>query len=913
MVILKVSDPDLNNLLRKTFPKFVLSNACAIFALVLTFASLCAAQTVSVPKTSEAVTRATLANGLRVVIIPNNLAPVVTVEENYLVGGDETPSGFPGIAHAQEHMAFRGCSELSADQIAAIFAQLGGDNNADTQQNITQYFETVPSQDLGIALRADADCMRNIADTQDQWALERGAIEQEVSRDLSSPTYKFLVQLDKDIFAGTPYEHDPLGTRPSFEATTGAMLKSFQEKWYAPNNAILVITGQVDPEKALATIKQLYGDIPKKSLPPRSEVHLQPVKTEHINLPSDYPYIISIIAFRVPGSDSPDYAASRILSDVLASQRADIYGLVPAGKALDAGFELGETYPKAGAAFAYAVVPTTANPSTIEQSLGSVLDHYAKNGVPADLVDAAIRSEVASFEFERNSIPGLASLWSQALAGEGRNSPEEDVEAIQHVTVQDVDRLAKQLLITQNEVTGTLVPKPSGQPVASKGFGGSEKVTPTPTKPVPLPSWAQVLTQSVQVPKWDLHPVETILPNGIDLIVESEHLTPTITVAGEIRHNADVETPQGKEGVSDVLDGLFSYGTKTLDRLAFQKALDDIAANESGGESFSLQVLKQYFDRGLQLLAENELQPALPEEAFKVVQQQTAETVAGLLQSPDYHVDRALLTGLFPPGDPELREPTPQKVSSLTLADVENYYGKSFRPDLTKIVIIGDISPEEAKNEVVRWFGNWKVEGPKPDVDLPAVSRNKSSASEVPDPTRVQDAVTLSEELPMNRFDPDYYPLQLGNHILGGGFYATRLYRDLRERTGYVYNVSESLNADRTRTRLTVSYGCDSVNVSKARTLVVQDLTAMQTTPPSEGEMQQAVAMLLREIPLAESSESAIADGLLARAVVGLPLDEPIRAAERYKSLSAEQVRAAFAKWIRPTDFVQVVEGPTPK
>lgn len=87
----------------------------------------------------------------------------------------------------------------------------------------------------------------------------------------------------------------------------------------------------------------------------------------------------------------------------------------------------------------------------------------------------------------------------------------------------------------------------------------------------------------------------------------------------------------------------------------------------------------------------------------------------------------------------------------------------------------------------------------------------------------------------------------------------------------------------------------------------------MQTTPPSEGEMQQAVAMLLREIPLAESSESAIADGLLARAVVGLPLDEPIRAAERYKSLSAEQVRAAFAKWIRPTDFVQVVEGPTPK
>src|SRR5689334_10323774 len=102
------------------------------------------------------ITRATLNNGLRVVIIRNPLAPVVTVEENYLAGGNETPSGFPGMAHAQEHMAFRGCEGISADQTAAIYAQLGGLNNADTQQNVTQYFTTVPAADLDIALRIDA-------------------------------------------------------------------------------------------------------------------------------------------------------------------------------------------------------------------------------------------------------------------------------------------------------------------------------------------------------------------------------------------------------------------------------------------------------------------------------------------------------------------------------------------------------------------------------------------------------------------------------------------------------------------------------------------------------------------------------------------------------------------------------------
>jgi len=101
----------------------------------------------------DSVVRATLENGLRVVIVRDPLAPVVTVEENYLAGGNETPSGFPGMAHAQEHMAFRGCAGLSADQIAAIYAQLGGSQNADTQQTITQYFVTVPAQDLEVALR----------------------------------------------------------------------------------------------------------------------------------------------------------------------------------------------------------------------------------------------------------------------------------------------------------------------------------------------------------------------------------------------------------------------------------------------------------------------------------------------------------------------------------------------------------------------------------------------------------------------------------------------------------------------------------------------------------------------------------------------------------------------------------------
>ena len=123
----------------------------------------------------------------------------------------------------------------------------------------------------------------------------------------------------------------------------------------------------------------------------------------------------------------------------------------------------------------------------------------------------------------------------------------------------------------------------------------------------------------------------------------------------------------------------------------------------------------------------------------------------------------------------------------------------------------------------------------------------------MPDSARIQDAVELAEELPMNRFNPDYYPLEVGNHVLGGGFYATRLYRDLRENTGYVYYVSNELQARRTRSRFIVRYECDSANVSKAHALVVRDLRQMQVTDVSPAELRQAKALLLRQIPLAEA------------------------------------------------------------
>jgi zinc protease len=881
--------------------------AVSLFAAVLLFAQGKPADQ------SGDVTRATLDNGMRVVILRNPLAPVVTVEQNYLVGGNETPQGFPGMAHAQEHMAFRGCSELTGDQISAIFAQLGGFGNADTQQNITQYYTTLPAGDLDIALRVDAACMQDIQDSQAEWAQEKGAIEQEVARDLSNPTYKFITRANEDMFSGTPYSHDPLGTKDSFDATTGEMLRNFYKAWYAPNNAILVIAGDVEPNAVLAKVKEYYGKIERKTLPARPEVNLSPVKSESFTLDSNLPYLLAFIAYRMPGTDSPDFAAVHILSDVLASQRGNLYELVPQGKALETEFGLAEAYAKASMVYSVAVLPAAADAAPVIQDMRKILADYAANGVPADLVEAAKRREIAAAEFRRDSIPGLAEAWSDALAAEGRNSPDDNVEAMKRVTVEDVNRLAKTYLVDQGSITAQLKPSPSGEPVASNGFGGGEQLTSSPTKAVELPAWASSRLLALELPPPQPASTDVTLPNGLRLIVRNVKITPTVTVVGNVRHDPQMEAPSGRDGVDRVLENLFSYGTKNLDRLAFQKALDDIAADESAGFEFSLQVLKQDFPRGVQLLADNELNPALPNEAFNVLKPQTAQFVAGQLRSPGYRAGHALNTALLPPKDPVLRQTTPETVSALTIDDIRQYYAKTIRPDLTTIVVIGDITPEEARTAIEKSFGGWKADSPKPEVDLPRVPPNKPAAQNVPDPTQLQDSVNLSETIPITRFDPDYYPLQLGNHVLGGGFYATRLYHDLRQVTGYVYNVEVVVNAMKTRTIYTVAYGCDPQNVSKARQLIQRDLVAMQKENVSPAELQQAKALLLRQLPLAESSEDGVANALVRRAQIGLPLNEPERAAKRFYDLTADDVRAAFAKWIRPDDFVQIVRGPAPQ
>lgn len=422
--------------------------------------------------------------------------------------------------------------------------------------------------------------------------------------------------------------------------------------------------------------------------------------------------------------------------------------------------------------------------------------------------------------------------------------------------------------------------------------------------------WAKKITAAPELPVLHENPADRTLPNGLRVIVQTENVSRTVQVFGQVRNDPFLQEPVGQEGVSRVMDALFSYGTRSFDRISFQQALDEIAADVTVGARFALKVPADRFDRGMELLADNLLHPAFPADAFNVVRRQAASAITGEQASPAYRTQCELKKALYGKDDPSTREPSPSTISGLSPDDVRAYHRQTFRPDLTTIVVIGKVTPDQALAIVQSRFGGWRASGPKPRTDPKPAPQNKPAAIRVSDESRVQDEVKLAQVLGLTRKHPDYYPLEMGNSVLSGAFYATRLYRDLREKTGLVYSVDSLMQVGKTRALFEIAYASDPENVSKARARIDGNLRDLQTAPISGEELRQARALLVRRVPLSHAGMENIALNLLKLAHDDLPLDEPRTAAKRYLELSAGDIQAAFRKWIRPGDFVQVTVGP---
>jgi zinc protease len=271
----------------------------------------------------------------------------------------------------------------------------------------------------------------------------------------------------------------------------------------------------------------------------------------------------------------------------------------------------------------------------------------------------------------------------------------------------------------------------------------------------------------------------------------------------------------------------------------------------------------------------------------------------------------ALNKALFPADDPAQRFATPASVASLALNDVKAYYDSAYRPDMTTIVVIGDVDPQAASDVIRKYFGGWKADGPKPAVDFPAVPNNPAASVVVPDKERIQSEVQLVQALSLTRTDPDYPTVAVANESFGATG-SSILFHDVRDVHGLVYDVHTEGNFGKNRSTFAIHFESDPGKIEQAQSLIMADLNALSTTGLQADELARGKASLISEVPMRVSSFSGIANQLIDFVESGLPLDQATIDARNEIAVTNDQIVAAVHKWLRANDFVRVILGPAP-
>jgi len=860
-----------------------------------------------------AVQARTLSNGLKVVVIEDHAAPVAQVHMWYRFGAlDETP-GKTGLAHALEHMMFRGTKDLSSAGIDDMTARLGAEVNAETENEMTHYYFVVPSDRVETIVHLEADRMRNLKLDPADWNLERGAVLTEYAEKHSNPVSSFIFDVNQRVYPNSRLGSTSLGVKADIEHATVADLRKYYDEWYRPNNATLTVAGDVRAADVFAEAERWFGGIPSAKLPERRHYALKPATGQTYDDRSNFPYTIVDEAYAAPGNAKP-YEHDQVRNDValgaMFNPRGPFRTLVERGLVLAYNPEPLEDR-RASVVHIMLIVAPGHTPREVRAAYEKTMAEQLAKGLDPDLFDASKREQLASMTYARDSIVGIGDAIGANMVFPGDTDPSE-FDALYGAITRDEATAVARRVYAKASVVATLEPGPTkreSEPPSSVSSSVSDNFGDrTSNGPLIQPEWMKAALAKPLTLRSAVDPVVTTLPNGLRLLVQRVPTNPTVFVDGLVRTSSSFD-PRGKEGVGEVTSSLMEWGSAKYDYDAQRKLADDRAAEVSFGTSFAAHGRAQDFPALLDVLADDVRHPRLPADRFELVRSQLAGYASRRALQAGYEAQRLFDAALYPAGDPALRVPTEQSIRAVTLDDVKAYHAQYVRPDLTTLVVVGDVDPAQVAAQVQRAFGDWTASGPKPDPHLPPIPLPAPQTRVV---TTASQDVTVQLGAPaLPRSSPDFDPLTLANAIYGGnGSLESRLFREVREKRGLVYGASSTLQANQDRGTFTVEFSAVPSKIDAAEALVKAELKRMQTDEVTPEELARAKTRVVATQLNAEQATSAIAGDLLHIGLDGLPATYYATLSDRYAAITAADVQRAAQTWFHPENLVEVRIGP---
>lgn len=849
-----------------------------------------------------------LANGLQVIAVEDHSAPVVHTQMFYRFGSLYETPGKTGLAHALEHMMFRGTASLNAGGLDDVMARLGGQMNGQTQYDYTSYQFDLPSDRLDVALQIEADRMAHLALRPQDWHIEQRAVLNEIDSDESSPFFNLLSRVRAAAYPGTAAGRTPTGVRSDVADARVADLRRYYEEWYAPNNAALVVAGDVRHETVFAMAKRYFGSIPARTLPAHAFRHPLAATGKTVEAQFPFPFEVLDLAYAVPGDTEAGEPAISTLANLISNERGPFYqALVETNVALEIDANA-DTQLRGGLMHVFIVLNPGHNAAQAQQLFQDAMNTALHEGFDPDLVKAAKLQALAERAFSADSIAGYGDLAGYTYGVVKERDSDEDAR-LAALTPADVLAAARKYLATPN-VVGHLTPNSGSDGHSSKSSAGASDNFSgrAPTGPIVEPPAIAAEIRRPETVRSHLAPVEFTLSNGLRLIVQQKPDRNTVYIGGSIA-SSPAFTPPGKEGIARLADAMADFGSERYDFTQLRKVTDDIGASVTLGQNFGAHGFAKDLPTLLSVLADSEEHPAFPQRWLALQQSQLANSIDSENSISGVMIDRAYLQRLLPPDDAALRYPTPQSVEGISRDDLLAYTHRYWRPDLTTIAIVGDITPAQAKTAVESAFGSWSNDGPTPSVAQPALPPAHVAHAFIG--TAANEVFIQLGQPAIPRTSADFDAFQLLTQIIGGpGYFESRLWQELRQKRGLVYSVSSAIKADRDRGDLEIDLSAAPANVPAAIDIIRSQLELLRSRPVSETELQEAKTRLVASALLDESSASGQLAQISEIARTDLPLDYYATLQQRYAAITPADLQRVAKAYLRPDRLIEIFSGP---
>jgi zinc protease len=517
---------------------------------------------------------------------------------------------------------------------------------------------------------------------------------------------------------------------------------------------------------------------------------------------------------------------------------------------------------------------------------------------------------IAERLYAGDSIDGIGGLAGYTYGIIGEKLSDEDAR-LDALTEADLIAAARTYM-SRPTVVGHLTPNespPRGNSQKSSASASDDFSKRIPNGPIVVPSWIARAVRTPTTARSTLAPVSFTLSNGLRVIVQTKRDRPTFVLRGKIASSPAFQ-PAGKEGIGRLASAVADYGSAAYPFAQRRKATDEMGAFVTTGDAFSAQGTSNDFNRIVAIVADGVEHPTFADPWLGIERSQLANSLQSESNISGVMIDRAYDRLLLANDDPTLRQPNARSVSAISREDLLAYTQRYWRPDLTTIAVVGNVSPQQVRAALESAFGGWQNDGSKPDPHLmpmpPATSGHDYIGT-----AATQVYIRLGQPA-ISRSSPDYDTFLVLNQILGGsGAYESRLWQELRQKRGLVYNVNSTLEADADRGDFRVELNASPQRVVEAVQFVRRELARLQHEPVSATELQEAKVRLVSNALLEEASSTGQAKQLMDIGTNRLPLDYYRTLNERFAKITPADVQRVASAYLRPERLVEVYAGPS--